>query len=64
MVQVYKIMNAIDMVNKEKLFTMSQYTETRGHSFKIYKEMFRLNIGRNYFSNRVVEHWNELPEYT
>ena len=64
MVQVYKIMNDIDMVNKEKLFTMSQYTGTRGHSFKIYKKRFRLNIRGNYFSNRVVEQWNELPEHT
>ena len=46
-VQVYKIMNDIDMVNKEKLFTMSHYTGTRGHSFKIYKKRFRLNISGN-----------------
>ena len=49
-----------DMVNKEKLFTMSQYTGKRGHSFKIYKKRFRLNIRGNYFSNRVVGQWNEL----
>ena len=59
MVQVYKIMNDIDMVNKEKLFTMSQYTGTRCHSFKIYKKRFRLNI-----REIVVEQWNELPEHT
>ena len=64
MVQVCKIMNDIDMVNKEKLFTMSQYTGTGSHSFKIYKKRFRLNIRGNYFSNRVVEQWNELPEHT
>ena len=57
-------MNEIDMVNKEKLFTMSQYTGTRGHSFKIYKKRFKLNIRGNYFSNRVVEKRNELPEHT
>ena len=62
--QVYKIMNGIDMVNKETLFTTSQYVGTRGHSFKIYKKRFRLNIRGNYFSNRIVEQWNELPEHT
>ena len=31
MVQVYKILNEIDKVNKNKLFTMSQSTGTRRH---------------------------------
>lgn len=44
MVQVYKIMINIDKVNKDKLFTMLQYTGTRGHPFKIYKKRCRLNL--------------------
>ena len=64
MVQVYKIMNDIDKVDEDKLFTMSQYAGTRGHPFKIYKKRFRLNIRGNYFSNRIIDSWNELPENT
>ena len=64
MVQVYKITNVIDMINKEKLSTMSQYTGKRGHSFKIYKKRFRLNIPGNYLSKRGVGQWNELPKNT
>ena len=64
MVQVYKIMNDIDKVDKDKLFAMSQYAGTRGHPFKIYKKRFRLNIRGNYFSNRIIDSWNELPENT
>ena len=44
MVQVYKIMNGIDKVDKDKLFTMLQYAGTRERPFKIYKKLFRLNI--------------------
>ena len=62
MVQVYKIINDIDKIDKDKLFTMSKYTGTRGHHFKIYKKRFRLNIRGNYFSNRIVDKWSELPE--
>ena len=51
MVQVYKIMNNFDLVDKNKMFTVSEYTETRGHPLKIYKRRFRLNIRGNYFSN-------------
>ena len=64
MVQVYKIMNDIDIVNKEKLFTMSQYIQKHEVTLKIYKKRFRLNIRGNYFSNRVVDQWNELTEHT
>ena len=62
MVQVYKILNAIDIVDKDKLFTLSEYTSTRGHPKKLYKERPRLNIRANSFSNRVVNVWNNLPE--
>ena len=62
MVQVYKILNDIDIVDKDKLFTLSEYTSTRGHPKKLYKERPRLNIRANSFSNRVVNVWNNLPE--
>ena len=29
---------------------------------KLFKERSRLNISK-YFSNRIVDHWNGLPEY-
>ena len=64
MVKVYKIMNHIDKLDKDKLFTMSQYAGSRGHPFKIYKKRFRLNIRGNYFSKRIIDSWNELPENT
>ena len=38
MIQVYKILNDIDIVEKDKLFTRAQYTATRGHSFKLHKK--------------------------
>ena len=54
LVQVYKILNDIDIVDKDKLFKMLVYGSIRGHSNKIYKERPRLNIRANSFSNRVV----------
>ena len=61
MIQVFKIMNNIDLVDKNKMFTLSEYTSTRGHPLKIYKRRFRLNLRGNYFSNRTIDTWNELP---
>ena len=58
MIQVHDI----DNVDKKKLFRMSIYTATRGHSLKLLKTRSRLNIRANTFSNRVVENGNSLSE--
>ena len=61
-IQVYKILHDMDKVDKNKLFTLSEYTSIRGHSLKLFKRRSRLKIHANSFSNRVVDTWNNLPE--
>ncbi|MEW8547283.1 MAG: reverse transcriptase domain-containing protein, partial [Candidatus Thiodiazotropha sp.] len=60
-VEVYKILNNIDLVNKEKLFQMATYQATRGHPLKLFKKRARLNMRANSFSVRVIDNWNNLP---
>ncbi|MCU7801386.1 MAG: reverse transcriptase family protein, partial [gamma proteobacterium symbiont of Lucinoma myriamae] len=62
MVEVYRIINGIDYCDKDKLFTLQQSDRTRGHRFKMYKKKFRLDIRRYSFSQRVIDHWNKLPD--
>ena len=34
-----------------------------GRIYKIVKNSFRLDFSKNFFSNKVVDAWNELPQY-
>ena len=61
-IQVSKTLHDIDKVDKNKLFTLSEYTSTRGHSLKLFKRRSRLKIRANRFGNRVVDTCNNLPE--
>ena len=56
-------MRGIDKIDRDKLFTLSRYTATRGHSLKHFKKRSRLKIRANTFSNRVVDNWNSLTDY-
>ena len=62
MVQTYKIVRDIEIVDKNKLFTVIPDARTRGHQYKLFKRRSRLNIRKNVFSNRVVDTWNSLPD--
>ena len=62
LVEVFKIMNDNDNVDKEKIFTVSTYTATRGHTLKFAKKRHRLKVRSNSFSIWVIDSWNALPE--
>ena len=59
--EVYKILNNIDLVNKDKLFEMATIRQMRGHPLKLFKKRFRFNIHANSFSLRVLDDRNALP---
>ena len=63
LIQVFKLIKGVDNVDYREFFQLADYSRTRGHSFKITKVRSRLEIRRNFFSQRVVNKWNELPQY-
>jgi ribonuclease P/MRP protein subunit RPP40 len=65
MTQVYKIVNGLDNVNKECWFTMlnnsDRVTRATADPLNIRGAVCRLEIRRNFFSQRVTDAWNNVP---
>jgi ribonucleases P/MRP protein subunit RPP40 len=62
LIETYKIMSGLERVEASKFFTRAGTVHLRGNSLKMYKKQARIDVRRCFFSMRVVEEWNKLPE--
>ena len=59
MIETFKFVKGI--YKSQSPLTFDTNTRTRGHKYKLRKERCRLQVRQNFFSNRVVDLWNNLP---
>ena len=62
MIDVFKYLTGI-YDTQNALFVLNESGKTRGHKMKLHKQYARLDVRKHFFSNRVVDLWNSLPEY-
>ena len=63
LIEVYKLINGIDKVDYRNFFELVNSDKTRGHRYKLVKKRCKLEVRRNFFSQRVISKWNGLPEH-
>ena len=62
LIEVFKILNGYYEIDPTKFFTLTGFSNTRGHNMKLFKSHTRLNIRTNFFTQRIINSWNGLPQ--
>ena len=58
----YKSLNGKLDTDLSYVLKLNSNSRTRGHAFKLHKLQYNLDSANYYFTNRVVNLWNNLPE--
>ena len=61
MIMMYKILHGLDGVHFDDLFSFHN-TITRTNGYKLYKKFNHLNCRKHFFSQRIINDWNGLPQ--
>ena len=60
-IEVFKIVNDYEDVDRNMFFKLKEGSRTRGHKAALVKEQCRLDMRKYSFSQRVINEWNKLP---
>ena len=60
LIQTYKIIHGIDNIDKCEFFKLYD-SYTRNSDLKLYKHYCSSSLRKHFFSNRVIDLWNDLP---
>ena len=62
LIETFKTLKGLNGLDPQRFFEPAPDIGTRGHSMKLGKIHTRLQLRANFFSIRVVNAWNKLPE--
>ena len=59
-IEVFKILNGYENIDRNMFFSLNKDSRTRGHEVKLVKDQCRLDIRKHSFSQRTTNEWNKL----
>ena len=59
-IEVFKILNRYENIDRNMFFSLKKDSRTRGHEVKLVKDQCRLDIRKYSLSQRTVNEWNKL----
>ena len=59
-IEVFKILNGYENIDRNMFFSLKKDSRTRGHEVKLVKDQCRLDIRKHSFSQRTINKWNKL----
>ena len=62
LIETYKILRNIEDIDYRKFFIRADTVQLRGHNYKLYKNRSLKRCRTCFFSQRVVNCWNLLPQ--
>ena len=62
MIETYKILNNVYDKDVVPLLALNNTVKTRGNSLKLSVNRAHLNLKKFYFTSRIVNNWNSLPD--
>ena len=62
MIETYKILNNVYDKDVVPLLALNNNVKTRGNSLKLSVNRAHLNLKKIYFTSRIVNNWNSLPD--
>ncbi len=63
LIEVYRWMKGYNKGDINKVLIVKEQGRTRSNGFKLDKFRFSKDIGKNWFTNRVVDEWNILSSH-
>ena len=59
-IEVFKILNGFENIDRNMFFSLNKDNRTRGHEVKLVKDQCILDIRKYSFSQRTINEWNKL----
>ncbi len=62
LIETYKILNSYTDIDPNNIFSFNTFDKTRNSNNKLFMRHCKTNIRKFSFSNRIIKHWNVLPD--